>query len=50
MESAGTIGEYMHRVTYRQLGRSRKRAFELSGSDPIQVALLDAYLEAKAGS
>ncbi len=43
-QSAGKLGQYSYRVVYRQLGRSRDRAFELSGTDPIQVALIDAYL------
>ena len=44
--SAGRLGEYQgrYRVIFRQLGRSADRAYELSGSDPIQIAIVDADL------
>ena len=45
-QSCGTVGEYQgrYRTIFRQLGRSADRAYELSGSDPIQIAIVDADL------
>lgn len=44
--SMGFAGEYQTRVIWRRLGRSRYRVYELTVSDPIPVAIVDAYLEA----
>lgn len=43
----GFAGEYTSRVIWRRLGRSRYRVYEVSISDPIPVAIVDAYLVAK---
>ena len=40
----GFAGEYKTRVIWRRLGRSRYRVWELSVSDPIPWALVDAYV------
>ena len=45
MMSAGAIGQYRFRIERRQLGRSRDRVFEISGTDPVQIAIIDAYLD-----
>lgn len=47
MASMGKIGEYEARVLWRQLGRSRMRAFEVSGSDPVEIAIAAAVLKIK---
>lgn len=44
--NCGYSGEYSTRVIWRRLGRSRYRVYELSVSDPIPWALVDAYLKA----
>lgn len=40
----GFAGEYKARAVWRRLGRSRYRVYELSVSDPIPWAIVDAYL------
>lgn len=50
--SLGRIGEYQSgrfRAEFRQLGRSVDRVIEFSGSDPIQIALVDAQLRGYPG-
>ncbi len=47
--SIGETGEYATRVIYRRLGRSRNRCFRIVITDPIQVAIVAAYLDANAG-
>lgn len=47
--SLGKIGEYAKRVYWDQLGQSRNRTFEISGSDPVKIALLGMELTAKPG-
>lgn len=44
--NCGFAGEYNTRVIWRRLGRSRYRVYELSVTDPIPWAIVDAYLEA----
>jgi hypothetical protein len=47
---AGKLGDYRYRVRWPgSLGRSRDRCFEISSSEPIRVALIDAYVQALAG-
>ena len=45
----GFAGEYTTRVVWRRLGRSRNRVYELIITDPIAVAIVDAYLETSNG-
>lgn len=45
----GPLGQYAKRVYWNQLGSSRSRTFEISGSDPVKIALLGLELEAQAG-
>lgn len=47
--SLGKQGEYAKRVIWRQLGQSRNRVFEVSGSDPVPVALMGLELDATPG-
>lgn len=45
----GKIGEYYRRVFFRRLGMTlkiRDRVYELSGTDPVKIALLGAELQA----
>ncbi len=42
----GQAGEYDFRARKIQLGRARKRVWELSGSDPIPWRIANAYVEA----
>jgi hypothetical protein len=43
----GKIGVYQQRVFWRRLGMTEKirdRVYEVSGSDPIKIAIIDAEL------
>ena len=45
----GKIGVYQHRVFWRRLGMTlklRDRVYELSGSDPVKIAIMGAELHA----
>jgi len=44
----GMAGEYKTRVIFWRLGRSRKRIYEWSQTDPIPTVLKDAYLNQPA--
>ncbi len=50
MMSAGALGQYRFRVQRRQLGRSRDRCYELSGSDPVQIAITGADIDVPPGT
>lgn len=41
--SIGRLGEYRKSIKTTGLGRSRRRIFEISQSDPVPFALLEAY-------
>ena len=41
---AGNIGGYLGRAKWQQLGQSRNRVFEVSGSDPVATVILGADL------
>lgn len=45
----GKVGNYLKRVIFRRLGRSRDRVYEVSCSDPIPFRLLEADLLASPG-
>lgn len=45
----GLAGKYKNRVIWRQLGSGRDRVFEIYGSDPIPVALVDFYVRLSPG-
>ena len=49
MASAGQAGEYLKRVIWRRLGRTRDRVYEISTTDSVAWRLIDAYLKADAG-
>lgn len=42
--SMGMQGQYKARALWRRLGQGRNRVYEVSGSDPVKVAILDLYL------
>jgi hypothetical protein len=45
--SMGKIGEYGKRVIWRRLGMTTKlrdRVYEVSGSDPVKIAIMGAEL------
>lgn len=44
--SAGQIGEYKYIVEWLRMGISRNRVYEVSGNDPVAIALVDAFVEA----
>lgn len=48
--SAGKIGQFRVRAVWRQLGRARTATFEVSGSDPVIVCLVDGYVDVRAGT
>lgn len=43
----GFAGQYNTRAVWRRLGRSRYRVYELTVTDPIPWAIVDAYLRAR---
>ena len=47
--SLGQIGNHAKRVIWRRLGQARNRVFEVRISDPVEVALLSAELDATPG-
>ena len=49
-KSLGKLGEYSKRVIWRQLGQTRNRVWEVSGSDPVKVALMNAEVDAMPGA
>jgi hypothetical protein len=42
--SMGKIGEYGYRTFWRRLGSSRDRVYEVSGTDPVKIAIMGAEL------
>jgi len=48
--SMGALGQYRVRARHPgSLGQARDRVFEVRGSDPVKVALLQAYLDVQEG-
>jgi hypothetical protein len=47
--SLGLNGAYQTRAMWRSLGSSRDRIFEVSISDPVFIALLDAFIDVEQG-
>lgn len=47
--SMGALGNYQTRVFWTQLGQARDRVYEVSGSDPVPVALVTSYLDVTTG-
>ena len=48
-KSAGSIGDYRHRATWRRLGTGRDLIFRVRGSDPVKTLLYGANVEIEAG-
>lgn len=48
--SMGKTGQTMHRILFQNLGSSRNRVFELSGTDPITPVFVGAELDAVQGT
>ena len=51
--SMGKAGEWGYRVFWRRLGMTEKlrdRVYEVSGTDPIQLAIMGAELELSGSS
>ncbi len=46
----GKRGEYRRRVLWRRLGQARDRVFEVVITDPIEIALITAYLDVAVGA
>jgi hypothetical protein len=47
LSSVGKVGEYYRRTFYRRLGMTMKlrdRVYEISGTDPVKVAIMGAQL------
>ncbi len=47
--SLGKRGETTNRMYIRRLGQARSRTYRLRGSDPVDLALLGAYVEVQGG-
>lgn len=45
----GLVGQYKLRVTWRRLGRSRDRIYEIQWTDAVPLRVIDAYLKAAPG-
>ena len=45
----GKIGDTQKRVYRRRLGKARNRTYRISGSDPVKIAILGAYLKVQQG-
>jgi hypothetical protein len=45
----GEDGDFGKRVRWQRLGYARDRVYEVSGSDPVKIALIDAHVRATAG-
>jgi hypothetical protein len=50
MMPLGRVGQYMKRMKWNRLGRSRNRVFRVSISDPVRVVLRDAFIDADEGA
>ena len=48
--SAGKIGQYQARARWQRLGRGRDVVFRVSCSDPVNVVMLDAFLDWEDGT
>lgn len=48
--SIGKIGEYRDRARWLRLGVARDPVVEVSVSDPVEVVMVDAFLDAEAGT
>ena len=48
--SLGVLGDYANRVIWRRLGQARNRVFEIRITDPVEVALLGAEIDAVPGA
>lgn len=52
-KSIGKIGEYGKRVIWRRLGATRgirDRVYEVSGSDPVKIAIMGAEIDGRSGT
>lgn len=47
---AGKIGQYLSRVRWQRLGRARDTVFRVTCDDPVNVVMLDAYLDVEQGT
>lgn len=45
----GPMGNYTFRCFWNALGMSRTRAYEISGTDPVEIAILNAETEVEQG-
>jgi hypothetical protein len=48
--NCGLVGQYNARPRKTQLGRARKRVWEISGTDPIAWRIANAYVKAEAST
>jgi hypothetical protein len=47
--SIGKLGEYLSRVRWRRLGRSRDRVFRVTVTDPVRVVMIGASVQVSVG-
>ncbi len=45
----GKVGDTKKRVFKRRLGIARSRTYRISGSDPVKIAILGAYIDVQGG-
>lgn len=48
--AAGKIGQYRRRAIWRRLGRSRKRLYEVTMSDPVKWSIVGAWVDIQQGT
>lgn len=48
--SLGRVGKTEHRAIWRRLGKSRNRVYRVTISDPVEVIMIGAELDAAAGT
>jgi hypothetical protein len=48
--SMGKVGEFKKRAIWNKLGKSRNRVYRVVITDPVEVKIINAHLEAQAGA
>ena len=48
--SIGKVGEYKNRAIFRRLGSAYNRVFEISTTDPVKFAVINAFIEFENGN
>lgn len=49
-KSIGGVGEYLKRIIWRRLGKSRDKVFRITITDPVKVTMISAQIDAVEGA